>query len=133
TLHFRSRFWPVENFGFIHADAAWLPTWWSDERGPLLTGWAAGPRAERLGRRHLEEILEEAIRTLSSLLKVESEQIKDLLVAIYTHDWNNDPFTRGAYSYTPVRMEEMAGHLAEPVCDTLFFAGEATDTGGEQG
>ena len=45
TLQFRSRFWPVEDFGFIHADDRPLGTWWSDRRGPVLTGWAGGPRS----------------------------------------------------------------------------------------
>ncbi|MFO1499842.1 MAG: FAD-dependent oxidoreductase [Verrucomicrobiota bacterium] len=44
ALHFKSRVWPVERFGFIHSPDPWLPTWWSDERGEILTGWAG--RAE---------------------------------------------------------------------------------------
>ncbi len=45
----------------------------------------------------------------------------------------HDPFARGAYSYTAARMMEMPALLAAPVAGTLFFAGEATDSEGEQG
>lgn len=39
-----------------------------------------------------------------------------------------DPFARGAYSYVPAGALDAVDRLAEPVAETLFFAGEATDT-----
>jgi monoamine oxidase len=42
-------------------------------------------------------------------------------------DWPADPYARGAYSYVPAGATGVARQLAEPVEDTLFFAGEATD------
>jgi monoamine oxidase len=133
TLEFRSRFWPVANFGFIHSDDEWLPTWWADERGLLLTGWAGGPRAEWLGCEEKDEICYQGFRALSRIFKVDTARIQDLLVGAYWHDWTHDSFARGAYSFTPVRRMEMPRRLAEPVADTLFFAGEATVSSGEQG
>ena len=70
---------------------------------------------------------------MSGIFKIEREKIQDLMVADYMHDWLNDPFARGAYSFTPAGMIEMPKRLAAPVADTLFFAGEATDFEGEQG
>jgi monoamine oxidase len=55
------------------------------------------------------------------------------LESLYYHDWYGDPFAGGAYSYIPVGGLEAAGLLAAPVADTLFFAGEATNTEGHQG
>lgn len=133
TLEFRSVFWPVGNFGFIHAIGANFPTWWSDERGALLTGWAGGPRAQQLESAPPKEIEEEALKALATIFKVDTLRLKDLLVACHRHDWWCDPFSRGAYSYTPAQMENMAAKLAEPIQATLFFAGEATDPEGEQG
>ncbi len=133
TLHFRTRFWPVDNFGFIHLENVALPVWWSDERGLVLTGWVGGPRAESLRRKGSEAIAETAIQILARLFKLEVSQVKDSLLASYWHDWSADPFARGAYSYTPARMMNMPARLAAPVAGTLFFAGEATDTQGEQG
>jgi monoamine oxidase len=56
-----------------------------------------------------------------------------LLEHAYYHDWQNDPFSRGAYSYGKVDGDGMEEALAKPIENTLFFAGEATDTGGHNG
>jgi monoamine oxidase len=133
SLEFASRFWPVEDFGFIHSNEAGLPTWWSDGRGPILTGWAGGPRAELLSGRGEAAILSIALKAVSRLFKLDEHRVRELLVASHSYDWLNDPFSRGAYSYTPVRMSAMPSALAAPVRNTLFFAGEATDANGEQG
>jgi monoamine oxidase len=133
TLQFRSKFWPVRNFGFVHATGDDFHVWWSDKRGPMLTGWAGGPKAERLEKLGRAAILEKGIQSLSKLFKLERQQIKELLMESHFHDWSTDPFTRGAYSYTPARMSGMPAALAAPVKGTLFFAGEATDANGEQG
>jgi monoamine oxidase len=42
------------------------------------------------------------------------------------HDWEHDPFARGAYSYQLVGGASAPAALARPVARTLFFAGEAT-------
>ena len=49
------------------------------------------------------------------------------LIATWTHDWQRDPFSRGAYSYPGVGGIEAHKELAKPVQSTLFFAGEATN------
>ena len=43
------------------------------------------------------------------------------------HDWQKDPFTRGAYAYLAPGGVEARASFARPVAGTLFFAGEATD------
>lgn len=53
------------------------------------------------------------------------------LKAYYYHDWQQDPFARGAYSYVTVGGEAAPHTLAQSLADTLFFAGEATDSEGE--
>lgn len=133
TFLFRSRFWPVSNFGFIHAPELPVPTWWSDSRGLLLTGWAGGPKAEKLGEMGSESGIEQGIGSLAILFKTDAAKVREHLIAVYYHDWLRDPFTLGAYSYTPARMSRMGNQLGRPVGDTLFFAGEATNTDGDQG
>jgi monoamine oxidase len=45
------------------------------------------------------------------------------------HDWNVDPYARGAYAYLPVNGLAAQQELAAPVENTLFFAGEAMSVG----
>jgi monoamine oxidase len=45
-------------------------------------------------------------------------------------DWQAEPFSSGAYSYVPVGAITAPITLAEPVANTLFFAGEATNSEG---
>jgi len=51
----------------------------------------------------------------------------------FVADWQTDPFTLGAYSYVPVNAITAPIALAEPVANTLFFAGEATNSDGNSG
>jgi monoamine oxidase len=133
ALQFRPPWWPMDNFGFIHASNDAIPTWWSDERGPLLTGWAGGPRAESLEHEEIDKVLARAIKTLGRLFKVRGTKIEDALIEMYSYSWRSDPMARGAYTYTPAGMATMPQLLAAPLAGTLFFAGEATDSQGEQG
>ena len=102
-------------------------------RAPILTGWAGGPAVERLALRGEESVVGRALDSLTCLLGLGRERLADLLIAWYMHDWQADPFARGAYSYIPVGGLDAPRLLAEPVEDTLFFAGEATDLSGRNG
>ena len=59
--------------------------------------------------------------------------MKQVMVEFHHHNWSNDPFTRMAYSYVPVDQLETPRQLAEPVDNTLFFAGEATSLEAQNG
>jgi monoamine oxidase len=48
----------------------------------------------------------------------------------YFHDWQADPFARGAYSFVLAGGLDARAALAQPLDDTLFFAGEATNSDG---
>jgi monoamine oxidase len=60
-------------------------------------------------------------------------QLQKEFAAAYFHDWQSDPFARGAYSWAKVGADGAQEALAAPVENTLFFAGEATDTTGHNG
>ena len=64
--------------------------------------------------------------------KKESD-LKTRLTAGFVHDWQTDQFARGAYSYGNVGGANAGQLLAEPIADTLFFAGEATNAEGHNG
>jgi monoamine oxidase len=133
VLRFRSRFWPVENFGFIHTHDKWLPTWWSDERGLVLTGWAGGAKGERLSEAGEEFVRRQAIVALADIFSLREQLIASELERCCFHNWSVDPFSRGAYCYIKAGMREAPRLLSQPVQETIFFAGEALASRAQQG
>jgi monoamine oxidase len=93
----------------------------------LLTGWAGGAQAAVLKGQGHGSIISAALAGLSRLFSTPEDQLRRLLVCSRVFDWHSDPFARGAYAYMPVGGLNAPAELAEPVDDTLFFAGEATD------
>jgi monoamine oxidase len=132
-FHFRDSFW--DDFGFIHVPSDPIPTWWSDSRGPVLTGWAGGPRADALLKCTAAQLETMGLEILSKILSGNhtAAGLRERLVASHYYNWANDPYVRGAYSYIPVNGLDLPKLLAAPVADTLFFAGEATVTDGQTG
>jgi monoamine oxidase len=132
ALRFERAFWEELSSGtaFFHAPRAAFPTFWTPlpARVPLLIAWAGGPKAERLTHLSEESLIEQALRGARAVFG----RIPALAAAL-VHDWRRDPFACGAYSYLRVGGEGARQSLAEPLANTLFFAGEATDTGGEPG
>jgi monoamine oxidase len=125
-LKFKTAFWPERNFGFIVAIDEAIPTWWSDSRGIILTGWAGGPKADALSQKSEKDLKAEALKILAKIFKVETKFIEEQLLEFHWHDWRKNKFIGGAYSYVPVNGLDSVKQLASPVEETLFFAGEAT-------
>jgi monoamine oxidase len=125
----------LKDLTFIHAPAELLPTWWTQfpVRMPVLAGWAGGTRAEVLTLDSDDALLDQAFAALSHIFEVSKGVLEAELVEFYTHNWHKDPFAAGAYSYIPVGGLEAQTQLARPVADTIFFAGEATNTVGHHG
>ena len=126
TFVFREVWWDKHDFGFVHSFSDAFPTWWSDPRGPVLTTWAGGPKADALKGKTVEELKTLGLEGLSKIFSESITSLKERVVAVHTHDWAADPHTGGAYSYLPVRGLDLPKVLADPVDATLFFAGEAT-------
>lgn len=136
VLRFREAFWQANphfaDVGFLLSNEALFPTWWTTlaVRAPILTGWSAGPHADALLGKSHAEIIGHALTSLQRVLGEASGRPADLLEAAYFHDWSTDPFARGAYSYVPVGALAAREALAEPIAETLYFAGEATELNG---
>jgi monoamine oxidase len=139
TLRFHDALWdlpllPPElragrgaRFGYVNAPGLPLPTWWAlAAPAPLLTGWAGGEVAERLGALTPDGLREAALASLAGLGGARVEAWRRRLVEVHAHDWRADPYSRGAYSYPTAGFERGPARLARPVAGTLFFAGEAT-------
>jgi monoamine oxidase len=147
TLRFHERFWEdlprsreqnsksMGGMSFLFSHDDWFPTWWTTAplKLPLLTGWAPFHCASRLSGQSESFVFEHSIATLHRLLGVSSQELETLLEHAYFHDWQTDPFSRGAYSYGKVGGDQAPQALAMPVDNTLFFAGEATDVNGLNG
>ena len=73
------------------------------------------------------------MRDLAEIFGTTAATLKTLLVESLAHDWTADPFSRGAYSYVPVGAINASEEMTQPVEDTLYFAGEHTDTTGHWG
>lgn len=146
TLCFRQRFWEhlkppsggpktLADMSFLFSPDDRFPTWWTTmpEKLPILTAWSASHCTDQLSGLSASAVAEKALETLSRLLPLSQTELESQISAAYTHDWQSDPFSRGAYSYVKVGGTGAPRQLGAPVDNTLFFAGEATDTSGHTG
>ena len=145
TLRFRELFWDsikpdgakksLSGMSFLFSEDDWFPTWWtaSPAKWPIITGWAPFRSAERLTGKGQSFVVEKGLQTLGALMRISQAELGGLLEEAHSHDWQTDPFSFGAYSYGKVGADGACEALAEPVENTLYFAGEATDTTGNNG
>ena len=150
ALVFREAFWDEASFvkerartrtwqrgtplNFVHSSSRFVPTWWTSAplRSRLLTAWAGGHAADALLAESAETRVERTLDELAMQWRMTRRRIDDLFETAHAHDWQRDPFSRGAYSYAAVGGHAAHAALARPVAGTLFFAGEAT-SGAETG
>ena len=130
-FRFAERFWNDReaSLNFVHSSDRFVPTWWTSApvRSPILTGWAGGHAADALLAEGKGGIADRALDSLASAFGMRRRTLDQLHLATWMHDWQSDPFSRGAYSYAAVGGTGSHAALARPVRKTLFFAGEATD------
>ncbi len=142
TLVFRERFWATRppqpaagELSFLFATAEMPPAWWTPHPAisATLTGWVGGPRSAALIDFTPEALADKACAALARIFSLPEAEIHGLLLACETHNWQADPYSRGAYSYIATGGLDAPAKMAEPVADTLYFAGEHTDTTGNGG
>ena len=150
TLRTRDTFWADERFrkrivgvtgealdtlSFLHSDDPCFPVWWTayPVRAPLLVAWSGGPTAQAMVGRPEEEIIGLAVRALGDQFRIGAREARRQVEGAWLHDWESDPYARGAYSYAMVGGSESAAALARPLRRTLFLAGEASDPEGRTG
>jgi monoamine oxidase len=139
SLCFSAKFWEQRqetiNMGFLFTDDPQFPTWWTSNPlpSPILTGWAAGRYALEHSEKTHTGIIDSAVQSLARILELGEPEIRKQLGGGFTHDWQADPFSRGAYSYAAVGGIDAARALGTPVEETLYFSGEATNADGYNG
>jgi monoamine oxidase len=143
-FHFKSKWWMdvleklrpgAKPLGFLFAQGEEIQVWWTDEPTDLalLTGWAGGERALNLAQFDKETLRDRSLDSLSRIFSVSREEIDGQIISVNYHDWHSDPFSLGSYTYMGLEGVEAVKALAEPVKDTLFFAGEGTNYEGHWG
>jgi monoamine oxidase len=136
SLLFNNDFWSTRanNLSFLSAPNEYFPTWWTaaPESIPIMTGWAGGAshflRTQRLSGSDPTALKTAALKSLANIFSMRESQLAGCLRGFYHHDWHGDEFSRGAYSYVAAGAVHAARHMSTPLADTLYFAGEHTDT-----
>jgi monoamine oxidase len=125
----------LDTLSFLHGRDRDFPTWWTTYpvATPVIVGWCGGLRARQLSMLPSSGIVERAIDALARQVGVERRRLTARVDAAWTHNWEHDPFARGAYSYQMVGGANAPSALARSLHGTLFFAGEATETSGATG
>jgi monoamine oxidase len=145
TLLFKSRFWQqsapeLAALSFLFASEQMPATWWTAEpdSAATITGWIGGPKAalflQRVAARGgSDALLMECLSTLARIFGRSAEELRQLVSSWHSYDWQHDEFALGAYSYAPANAIDASERMTAPVEQTLFFAGEHTDTTGHWG
>jgi monoamine oxidase len=134
-LRFARPFWAeiehgrYREAGFFFAPQAPFPTFWTSLplRTSMLVAWSAGPNATRLADKDRDQVIACVFESLRALFG-RGVNYASLVESVCWHDWQRDPFACGAYSYLLANGAGARRSLATPVENTLFFAGEASDT-----
>lgn len=129
VLHFREACWPA--LRAVSSDGA-VATWWpvGDAAHPALMGYTGGPDALALAARGAAAAVEQGLDEAAALF---GPKLRECFVGGRLADWSREPWSYGAYTYSPLGMGHARSTLAEPVARTLFFAGEASVTNGHVG
>jgi monoamine oxidase len=143
-LRFATRWWAdyhspelgnrnLADLSFLISEAA-VPTWWTQHPAthPVLTGWYAGPKADRVAGLSETELVDMGLNSLAEIFALPVERLRRGLVAARSVNWGIDPFARGAYSYATTKTRAAQAALREPV-GAIFFSGEALNTGPDIG
>lgn len=142
-LQFDEVFWQNEKFtqgknldklSFIFSKSI-IPTWWTyhPKKVAMLTGWSGGPHAEKLKNLREEEILLNALQSLSEIFSIDRRILQQKLKGWHVANWVTDPYSCGGYSYEVVNGSKFKQIIRRPVENTIFFAGEGLIDGPEIG
>jgi hypothetical protein len=87
----------LADLSFLFSNAT-VPTWWTQHPAeyPVLTGWFAGPKADKVARLTETELIDMGLVSLTEIFNVSPNGITRHLVASRAINWGNDPFAHGA-------------------------------------
>lgn len=127
-LRFKQAFWPtdidwLESIANNHGEWVEWVSFMRTTNMPILLGFNAANRGKQIESLTNQEIVQSAMQTLKAIF---GSDIPDPISYQITR-WSSDPFTFGSYSFNALgSTPTMRQHLAKPLENKLFFAGEAT-------
>jgi monoamine oxidase len=148
NLLFKRRWWAalehsqheaLQKLGFLlpaqRAEGAHFNVFWTGfpSLDPVLTAWVGGPAADVFDALDDHAIVHIACGDLARIFGLTQDQVLDEMESHHMHNWQRDPLARGAYSWVPAGAVDASEKMSQPVEDTLYFAGEHTDTTGHWG
>jgi monoamine oxidase len=102
----------------------WRPGRLQENEAPVITAYFGGSAVERF--RALGD--DAPLAALRDLEEFFGAKLESRLQRAQFIDWPADPYAKMSYSYIPQGGAGLRAQLAEPIADTLFFAGEATNS-----
>jgi len=139
-LRFATKWWAdhgrrdLADLSFLLSNAT-VPTWWTQhpDEYPVLTGWFAGPKADRVSSLSETELVDMGLASLAEIFDLPQDRIRRELIAWRAINWGNDPFARGAYSYATLKTRAAQSALTKSDGGAIFFSGEALYAGPDMG
>jgi monoamine oxidase len=139
-LRFTTKWWAdyggrdLADLSFLFSRAT-VPTWWTQYPAgyPVLTGWFAGPKADRVAPLTETELIDIGLASLAEIFDLSLDRITRDLVTLRAINWGKDSFARGAYSYATPKTREAQSALKKPDGGIVFFSGEALYAGRDMG
>ena len=98
-----------------------------------LTGWFAGPKANRVSSFSEAALIDMGLASLAEIFDLPLDRIRRNLVASRAINWGNDRFARGAYSYATPKTRQAQSLLRKSNGDAILFSGEALYAGPDMG
>lgn len=122
----------ARRFNFLHLAEGPFQVLWTAQplRWPLAVLWCGGPTGGALSRAPRAVMSQAILAQLAVAFGISPRRVKAAIHRVWWHDWDHDPYARGAYTYHRVGAAEAHRELARPQQQTLFFAGEATEAKG---
>lgn len=138
-MKFKTRWWEhalgedLSKMNFMFSNGT-ISAWWAQYplSVPIITGWIAGPHAERSQTLSDAQLVEMAFDSLMETFNVSKEFLREEFVASQIANWPADPFAKGAYSYSALGSDPAYDELRSPT-NNIFFAGEALSTTDDTG
>jgi monoamine oxidase len=139
-LRFATTWWAnhggrdLADMSFLFSNAT-VPTWWTQRPAgyPVLTGWYAGPKADRVASLSEAELVDMGLDSLAEIFELPLDRVRAHLTAAQAINWGTDPFARGAYSYATPKSRAALAALVTPDDGTVLFSGEALYAGADMG